>query len=211
MTWEERNEPIWAPGGDTPRNQPGVMVRSVPSAAPSAAAPSASDRRRLRDGTPLVVPFDYVGAPRDAVLALKNGRDRRSVRSLAEAMAGLISPLAVPDATVTWAPTSPARRRRRGYDQAEILARAVAARLGLGCRPTLQRRPGPSQEGRDRRRRLEGPRFDALWVPSRVIVVDDVVTTGATLSAAAGVLTGAGAEVLCAAAATFARPNGSGG
>ena len=74
------------------------------------------------------------------------------------------------------------------------MARAVAARLGLPVRRTLRRRGDAHQTGRTRAERLQGPRFEAVGaVPPAVLVVDDVCTTGATLSAAASVVRAAGA------------------
>jgi hypoxanthine phosphoribosyltransferase len=108
---------------------------------------------------------------------------------------------------VTWAPTSARRRRRRGYDQSELLAHAVARRLGLPCRRLLFRDRSGHQTGRSRQERLRlGPVFTArpLRKPSRVLVIDDVVTTGSTLRAAGHALDLAGAAkvVLFAAVAT---------
>ena len=108
---------------------------------------------------------------------------------------------------VTWAPTSARRRRRRGYDQSELLAHAVARRLGLPCRRLLFRDRSGHQTGRSRQERvLLGPVFTArpLRKPSRVLVIDDVVTTGSTLRAAGHALELAGAAkvVLFAAVAT---------
>lgn len=108
---------------------------------------------------------------------------------------------------VTWAPTSARRRKRRGYDQSELLARAVARRMGLPCRRLLVRDRSRHQTGRSRQERIEnGPEFTArpLRRPSRVLVIDDVVTTGSTLRAAGHALDLAGAAkvVLFAAAST---------
>jgi predicted amidophosphoribosyltransferase len=104
---------------------------------------------------------------------------------------------------VTWLPTSAARRRDRGFDQSALLARAVARRLRRPCRPLLRRQPGPPQTGRDRRARLTGPRLTArAAIAGTVLVVDDVVTTGASATAAAIALRAAGASrVLVVAAA----------
>ena len=96
---------------------------------------------------------------------------------------------------VTWAPTSDRRRRNRGYDQAELLARSVARQLRVPSRRLLRRIGGTSQTGRNRFDRLvDGPRFRArpVHVPLRVLVVDDVVTTGSTLRSAGRVLLAAG-------------------
>lgn len=95
---------------------------------------------------------------------------------------------------VTWAPTTGARRRERGFDQAQLLARMVGRRLRLPVRGILRRQDGPSQTGRSRADRLGGPRFRAQDAPERVLVVDDVCTTGATLRAAAWALHQAGAH-----------------
>jgi predicted amidophosphoribosyltransferase len=121
--------------------------------------------------------------------------------ALADAVAALVDRATVD--VVTWVPTSAARRRERGFDQARLLARAVARRLRLPCRALLVRAPGPPQTGRSARARMEGPAFSATGhAPRRVLVIDDVITTGATVVAAAGALRAGGAiEVKAVAAA----------
>jgi ComF family protein len=105
---------------------------------------------------------------------------------------------------VTWAPTSDRRRRLRGYDQSELLAQAMARRLKVPCRHLLVRVGDSPQTGRGRLERLSSaPRFRARPVgsgrqrsccepPIRVLVIDDVVTTGSTLRSAGATLTKAG-------------------
>lgn len=143
-----------------------------------------------------VAVFDYRAARR-LVTALKNGDRRDLVGWLADHLA--LSTTPAPGTVVTWAPTGSARRRARGYDQAELLARATARRWSLPCRSLLQRRAGPAQSGRGARERRSNPAFRAVGraVPA-VIVVDDVTTTGATLSAAARALRSAGTQQVVA-------------
>ena len=161
------------------------------------------------DGVLVAAPFS--GRVRDVLLGFKY-RNRRSV---AGHLAGLlVNRLAASGRTVdvvTWAPTSARRRRERGFDQAELVARQVARQLGVPCRRLLERGgdDGP-QTGRSRAGRLHGPVFRAHpHVPrSRVLLVDDVVTTGATIRAAAAALRRAGAADVLPAA--FAATPGQG-
>lgn len=136
----------------------------------------------------------YEDAARPLITSLKY-RDQRAATSwLADAMVAVLPGSARPE-VVTWAPTTAARRRARGFDQAELLARAVARRLRVPARRLLRRQAGSSQTGRSASARH---RDVAAFVGVRrhpgnvVVLVDDVVTTGATLSAAATPLRRAG-------------------
>jgi predicted amidophosphoribosyltransferase len=149
------------------------------------------------------VVFAFEGTGRRLVLALKYANGRSLVRPIARAMARLVPRGSVD--VVTWAPTSALHRRQRGFDQAELLARVIARCLGVRCRRLLVRaESSPPQTGRSRSERLTGPTFSASRRirGRRVLVVDDVVTTGATLRNAARTLSAAGAsDVRCVAAA----------
>lgn len=141
----------------------------------------------------------YEGAAREMVARLKYRNARSVVPWLAGRMAALVDEGGFD--VVAWVPTTASRRRQRGFDQARVLATAVARRLGFPCRNLLRRRPGPPQTGRSRLQRLEGPAFDVRSpgsVPAHVLLVDDVVTTGATLAAAAGSLRDAGVRRVAA-------------
>ena len=148
-------------------------------------------------GTPSIGATDaLVGSTQNLIYGLKYRNQRAAVALLAEQILHSIEndPEQPSFDLVTWAPTSANHRRRRGYDQSELLARAVAKSLGLRCRRLLYRDRSAPQTGRTRQQRLVGPVFRArpLKKPSRVLVIDDVVTTGSTLKAAAHALNMAG-------------------
>jgi predicted amidophosphoribosyltransferase len=152
----------------------------------------------------------YEGPARDVVARIKYRNERSALAWLARGLAGLVDPGGID--VVTWLPTTDERRRTRGFDQSALLARAVAHHLRRPCRRLLVRHPGPAQTGRPAAERRVGPRLDARRtghrpVPARVLVVDDVVTTGSSATAAALALRRAGAVrvVLAAAARTPAR------
>lgn len=106
---------------------------------------------------------------------------------------------------VTWAPLSRKRLRKRGYDQAELLAAQVAGHLGLPLLSTLQKvRHTQPQSGLDQDAARRANALGAYQLKEglalegkRLLLVDDVVTSGATLGECARLLCQAGAEVYC--------------
>ncbi|WP_426573361.1 ComF family protein [Aquihabitans sp. McL0605] len=149
--------------------------------------------------------LDYAGPAREVVAQLKYRNARTAAAWLAHGLAQLVGPRAAD--LVTWAPTTDLRRRSRGFDHAELLARKVAVELGLPCWSVLARVPGPPQTGRTLLERREGPQFQPRRTVkgATVLLVDDVVTTGATLSAAAQALRTVGAAHVVGAAAAHPR------
>jgi predicted amidophosphoribosyltransferase len=123
------------------------------------------------------------------------------------------APGRAPDAPVLVpVPLHPARLRKRGFNQAERLAAALATRAGLAVRNCLERSGAQgTQVGRGRVERLTGIAGsvrvrDGSVAPARVLLIDDVVTTGATLAACAAALRVAGTAAITAVA--YARTPG---
>ncbi len=145
----------------------------------------------------------YVRSAKDAVWSLKFGRAR--------AAAGCMVVLMLPACerrlrhcparvVIVPAPTATSRARMRGYDQAAVLARALARQTGTMYFPLLLRIGHQKQvgAGRVQRRAQLRSAFEVrdlrLVRGAHIILVDDVVTTGATLEAAAQALLSAGAR-----------------
>ena len=111
---------------------------------------------------------------------------------------------------LTWVPVSRLRKLRRGYDQVELLAKAVGKELGMTPVPTLKKirnnRPQSRLKGAEARRANVLGAYRILENTDvkgkRVALLDDILTTGATAGECARVLLSAGAkEVHCAAMA----------
>lgn len=151
----------------------------------------------------------YEGVAKSLVWNLKFERSREAANILGRYMAELYGELLTNDVLVVPVPTATRRVRRRGYDQAVLIARSFAKHTGLEYSPLLRRLGSQEQKGASRQQRheqlreaFEVRRFDKL-VGRRIILIDDVITTGATLEAAAKVLRRHGA--LRVGALAFAR------
>jgi ComF family protein len=166
-------------------------------------APSPRSPATCRDCPPPSVgvsraPFGFDGPVRRAVHRLKFGGWRPVADALALAMTRVWDEAAwdPPDA-VAWVPLSRRRLATRGFDQARALASAVAPRLGVPCLRLLRRvgdaGPQARRGGTERRRAMRGVFAAAGRVEGRILLVDDVLTTGATAGACAEVLRQAGA------------------
>ncbi len=151
-------------------------------------------------GVPLWAAVSYEGPARALVRALKF----RGAVALADAMAAQMAANAPPGLLESRAlvpvPMHPARRRRRGFNQAKEIAAALGRRCGLPLADCLERPAGAargSQVGLGREERLSALTGSVRFrrgaaVPLRALLVDDVVTTGATFAACAVALAHAG-------------------
>lgn len=150
-------------------------------------------------------PFRYRGTGGALVRRLKLGGDFGALSVLALSMAEAIAPRLVPSwrrAVVVPVPLHRSRRRARGFDQAELLAEAVAHRLLLRCEPgCLHRRRATRPQGDpqvvSRTQNVDGAFAvvrGAAVRGERVLLVDDVATSFATARACAAELIEAGAR-----------------
>jgi predicted amidophosphoribosyltransferase len=149
--------------------------------------------------------FVYEGVARELVARAKYRGQRRFLSVVAPRVAALTAGTPAPVGVVTWVPASRARLRSQGVDHGEMLARSVARILAVPAVPLLARAPGRAQTGLAANARRDGPDLGPIGRSdgAAVLVVDDVATTGATLSAAARALRSSGASSVFA--VTIAR------
>ncbi len=182
-------------------------------------------RRGVAPGTPVGMPSHvplplvahewcvaYAGIGRPAIHALKYGGERRLAEPLGRAMARRWSDAGCSGDLLVPVPVHASRRRERGYDQAELLAVVAGRQLGLPVARALERRRATVRQAELDRSARAGNLRDAFGLRGGtgaavrdrwVILVDDVMTTGATLSEAAAPLLRAGA--IAVSALTLAR------
>lgn len=184
--------------------------------------PALDARLELPAGVPIGLPGDipepllqlewcagFRGVVRDALHQLKYAGEQRLAGPLGAAIARRWARVGVGCDLVVNVPVHADRARRRGYDQADLIARAAARHLGLPFAPCLVRgRATIAQFDLDRATRATNVAGAfAVRVPARVgpspagrwvLLVDDVTTTGATLAACAEALHEAGAAAVSA-------------
>lgn len=150
---------------------------------------------------------------RRIVVAYKDRGERRLARVMAQCMADAMPPAwRRPDGHTLIVPI-PARRAavaRRGFDHMRLIAKELQDITGLPVACALESNRGHDQRAlgaQGRQKNMAGSfrmaRRYALGPPHRLVVIDDVMTTGATLFAAADALRGHGAETVCG--LTFTR------
>jgi ComF family protein len=151
----------------------------------------------------------YDGSLRSAMISFKFYGKKRHARFFAARMFDQLNANGLLDgiSLVTSVPLSPQRRQRRGYNQSELIARELSALCGLPYSTVLEKQVENREQHRlnkaDRRDNVRGVYRMAPGKSAcgKILLIDDILTTGATLGECAGVLYAAGAQqVLCAAA-----------
>lgn len=153
--------------------------------------------------------YHYAGPLRQAIHRFKYGGERGLGRHLGQHLTRCLpAELGQVDLVVP-VPLHPSRYRQRGYNQSELLARSVADGISCPLRLDLQRhRSTPPQVGRTAQARRQNLAGAFVWLGSRlagqrILLIDDVLTTGATLEACAQALRPSGPRTIVA--ATLAR------
>lgn len=170
---------------------------------------------RTVEGYPCVRAFYYDAMVKRGVHALKFNKTAwranvfgRYIAQAAECLGGRFD-------AITYVPVSWQRSCTRGFDQARLLAQTAAKAWGMKAEPTLRKirhnRPQSSlDDPRQRRANVEGAYRVLPWARiagRRFLLVDDVITTGSTMSACAGTLLEAGAESVACAALAGGHPS----
>lgn len=170
--------------------------------------------RKVRFYEKTSVVFRYEGYIVDAVKRFKFHGMQTYSEQFAEWMCIRINgELAGKYDLVSWAPCSARRRRKRGFDQAELLAKEVAKRLGVPCIRTLRKIkeiPKQSKQTSDSARRANVLGAYKAYRPEnykgkRILMIDDVLTTGSTMEECGKILLWAGSGDLVCAAIVSAR------
>ena len=159
----------------------------------------------------------YIGAVRESLHRFKFRRARYLAEPYGRMLAMKVLSSDMEDLDlVTWVPISGLRKLCRGYDQDELLAKVVARELGLPCLPLLKKVRNNRPQSRitgfaQRRANVMGvyrTRNEEKISGTRILLVDDILTTGATAGECARMLLTAGAkEISCAVVASAHHNN----
>jgi competence protein ComFC len=146
---------------------------------------------------------DYSGIMKSVICKMKFGRIRALHAVLGAIALNVLTRRAVTADIITWVPMSAKKRWERGFNQSELISKYISKRTGIPCRPLLREKAGT---GAQRKLGLRDRFINSLdryetagrGAPagSRVLIIDDVFTTGATINECARQLLLDGAETV---------------
>ncbi len=183
----------------------GKLAEDMICEACAASLPETGDRAReeVESGLVCVAPLHYEGSVRESLLRFKFEDRRHYARGYAELLARAAAlELGGEFDLVSWVPVSEKRRRERGYDQAELLAAELCRLWETAPVRTLHKTVHTAAQSgitapEERRANVLGV-YEAAnreqWEGKRILLVDDILTTGATVAEAARTLRFAGAK-----------------
>lgn len=153
--------------------------------------------------------YQYDGVAKQLVLLIKEECVADAAYPLAQGMADVIGSMKLPSDTVlTWVTMPEMRRKKRGIDHGRVLCQTVAMKTGLPVRQLLKRtKQVHTQRGLGQEARLQNLTGTVLCdgiIKSPVLLIDDVMTTGATAAICSAVLKAAGAPEVYVLTATRA-------
>ncbi len=175
--------------------------------------PEGTRKESIRHVRVCAAPLYYEGSVRDSLLRYKFHGVTAYKNIYAELLADCVRDSGIDCDMITWAPLSKRRLRKRGYDQARLVAETAAKLLDKPCVRTLEKiRDNPPQsslDGAEKRRANAAGVYRCTQADKikgkTMLIIDDIVTTGSTLSECAKVLKGAGAAEIYAAAVASAH------
>jgi ComF family protein len=179
---------------------PARCYRCAAATSNSAVCPSCRRNSPLRH---VWATTTYEGPPKELVHMLKFGRAKQAAQVIAAYLNEIVPDLA-PGTVVTFVPTATSRIRQRGYDQTQLIASNFARLRGLRCTPLLVRYGQSRQVGSNRKHRYNQASKNygiAKKIPTdvEILLIDDILTTGATLESAAKLLKQFGIKTINAA------------
>lgn len=157
--------------------------------------------------------WQYTGAVRDSLIRCKFNRRRSYCETYGRELARRLKNAPFSFDIVTWVPVSFLRKWERGYDQVELITRRVGKELGIEAVKTLHKHRHNRRQARIKSKDARVANVRGVYKAAdpenfcgkQVLLIDDIVTTGATVSEAARILKKAGAKtvyVACVASST---------
>ena len=170
-------------------------------------------RRDIKNIGICIAPFQYKDEVRESLHRYKFDGVAAYGRVYADFIVKSIDENAIICDIISWVPLNKRGFRKRGYDQAELIARALAEKLGVPCKKLLikskNNKRQSSLKGKEARKRnvsgVYSSSFDEDIRSKKILLIDDIVTTGATLEACASVLKAEGCHDVNAAAVAMVK------